>query len=128
LEGLNMLYKTLDGTYCNDSTVTVPPSGAILLDDAAWESRLGAPIPYVVPPVTEVQMRQARLALLQAGYYDAVDNAINAMTGASGKAAKIEWQVSNTLRRNHPLVTTMGAMLGLSSAQLDALFTLANSL
>lgn len=75
--------------------------------------------------VQEVQMRQARLALLQAGYYDAVDGAINAMTGAAGKAAKIEWQVSNTLRRNHPLVSTMGAMLGLTSAQLDGLFTLA---
>lgn len=114
----------------NDGAV-IPPDPTLgaysnYLDWLAAGGTVGAADP--LPIVAEVQMRQARLALLQAGYYDAVDNAINAMTGASGKAAKIEWQVSNTLRRNHPLVTTMGAMLGLSPSQLDGLFTLAASL
>ena len=114
----------------NDGAV-IPPDPTLgayanYLDWVAAGGTVGAADP--LPIVAEVQMRQARLALLQAGYYDAVDNAINAMTGTSGKAAKIEWQVSNTLRRNHPLVTTMGAMLGLSPSQLNGLFTLAASL
>ena len=58
-----MFYKTADGTYCNDSTVTVAPNGAIELDEEAWEARLGAP---VIPPAktvleldTEKYMRRA---------------------------------------------------------------------
>ena len=48
---------------------------------------------YVAPPVvipTVVTMRQARLAMLDAGILTSVSNAITAMTGPTGEAARIE--------------------------------------
>ena len=86
---------------------------------------------YVAPPVvipTVVTMRQARLAMLDAGILTSVSNAITAMTGPTGEAARIEWEYSPTLKRDHPLVASLSAALGLSSAQLDELFTVAAGL
>ncbi len=80
----------------------------------------------VVPP--EVTMRQARLALLGAGLLDDVETAIDAMSDPAKTAARIEWDYSNTLRRDHPLVTTLGAGLGLTGGQLDDLFIAASAL
>lgn len=47
-----MLYKTLDGTFCNDSTVSVLPPDATLMDDDMWAVRLGPP---VVPSVSVIK-------------------------------------------------------------------------
>lgn len=84
----------------------------------------------VVPPKVpeEVTMRQARLVLLQAGKLTIVETTIAAMQGAQGEAAKIEWQYSNTLKRSQPLVTSVGALLGLNSNQVDNLFITASTL
>ena len=76
----------------------------------------------------EVTMRQARLALLGAGLLDDVEAAIDAMSDPAKAAARIEWDYSNTLRRDHPLVATLGAGLGLTSGQLDDLFIAAGAL
>lgn len=75
-----------------------------------------------VPVPSEVTMRQARLALLAAGLLDDVEAAINAMSDPAKAAARIEWDYSNTLRRDHPLVATLGVGLGLTTEQLDNLF------
>jgi hypothetical protein len=76
----------------------------------------------------EVTMRQARLALLQAGLLDSVNTAIAGMTGAQKAAAEIEWEYSNSLKRSQPLVAQLGAALGLNTTQLDALFLTAATL
>lgn len=70
----------------------------------------------------EVTMRQARLALLEAGKLAAVTAAIAGMPGVAGDAARIEWEYSSVLKRSQPLVGAMSAVLGLSAAQVDALF------
>lgn len=44
------------------------------------------------------------------------------MTGSEGEAARIEWEYATELRRDHPLVVSLSATLGLTDAQLDALF------
>ena len=72
-----------------------------------------------------VTMRQARLALLAAGKLAAVNSAIAAMTGAAGDTARIEWEFSSEVQREQPLVLALGGMLGMSEAQLDALFVAA---
>ena len=87
---------------------------------------LTVPVPRYVP--AEVQMRQARLALMRAGNLAAVETALTAMTGVTGEAARIEWQYSNTIKRNQPLVLSLGAVLGLTPTQLDDLFLLAESI
>jgi hypothetical protein len=69
-----------------------------------------------------ITMRQARLALLGAGLLTQVNTAVATMPGAQGDAARIEWDASSTVERNKPLVLAMASVLGLSAAQIDALF------
>lgn len=81
------------------------------------------------PPVpTEVTMRQARQALILAGKLSTVNAALASMTGTAGELARAEWEYSIAVQRNRPLVLSLGAALGMSSADLDALFVTAKSL
>lgn len=75
-----------------------------------------------------VTMRQARLALLGAGMLAQVNAAVAAMTGVQGDAARIEWEYSQEVQRGKALVQALGPALGLSAAQLDALFVAAKAL
>lgn len=86
---------------------------------------------YVVPPVavpTAITMRQARLALLGAGLLAQVNAAIAAMSGDAGEAARIEWEYAQEVRRDSPLLGALTPALGMSSAQVDALFEAAAAL
>lgn len=82
------------------------------------------PVSPPVPIPTVVSMRQARLALLQAGLLATVDAAIAAGT----EADQITWEYATEVVRNSPLVVNLSASLGLSEQQLDELFTLAATL
>lgn len=70
----------------------------------------------------QVTMRQARLALLQSGLYASVNSTIADMTGEVGDAARIEWEYSQTVMRQYPLITSLATILNLTDEQLDALF------
>lgn len=88
-----------------------------------------ATLPLVVPSIPEVvTMRQARLALLQAGLLAQVNTAVAGMPGAVGDTARIEWEFSSTVERNRPLVQSLIGALGLTESQLDDLFRLAATL
>ena len=76
----------------------------------------------------EVTMRQARLALLQAGLLDKVTAAIANMPSPKKEAAQIEWEYSNSLKRSQPLTVELGAVLGLDTDALDALFLKASKI
>lgn len=84
----------------------------------------------VIPPKapTEVTMRQARLALADAGLLPAVDAAIEGMQEPQKTAARIEWEYSGTVQRNKPLVLALAPALGLTETQLDELFVRAATL
>lgn len=82
--------------------------------------------PVQIP--TSVTMRQARLALLGAGLLDSVNAAIAAMPAHERSAAQIEWEYAQTVDRHSPFTQQLAAGLGLTDAQLDALFTTAASL
>ena len=69
-------------------------------------------------------MRQARLALLDAGLLDAV----NAGIGAMPQAVQIEWEFAATVDRASHLVATLAGALELDDAALDTLFTQGASL
>jgi len=96
-------------------------------------------LPYAVTPTTPVRvfggaipapsipqsvsMRQGRLALLGAGMLEMIDAAIAAIEDpVMRQAATIEWQYANTIERNSAFVQQMVAGLGLTDAQMDALF------
>lgn len=91
---------------------------------AEWTAAQNAPVP--VPQ--SVTMRQARLALLQAGLLSNVDAAIATLPSPQKEAATIEWEYSQTVERHRPFVLTLGAALGLTSEQLDDLFIQAATL
>ena len=113
------------------------PEGAIECTDAqaaAWQgSRIvkGAIVAPPPPPpkkVSQVSMRQARLALLSIGKLAAVDAAIASLPSPHREAAQIEWDYSSTVERSSTIVTTLGPLLKLDEAALDALFLQASTL
>jgi len=66
-----------------------------------------------------ITMRQARLALLNAGLLTTVTNAI---TAGTDEALKIEWDYATEVKRDWASLITMATALGLTSEQLDGLF------
>lgn len=72
-----------------------------------------------------VTMRQARIALLDAGLLDAVQSSIATMPGTDGERARIDWEYALEVRRDWPLISYMARDLGLTDEQVDALFVTA---
>lgn len=103
----------------------VREGGALAFDQARMDAHVAASAPVVPQSVT---MRQARVALNRAGMLATVNAAIAAMAGPAGDEARIEWEFSSEVLRDKPLVAAMGTILGLSGAQLDALFVTAATL
>lgn len=85
-----------------------------------------APTPEPIPK--EVTMRQARLALLDAGLLSSVQTAINSLQEPAKTKAQIEWDYSNALQRDNSFVSVLGAALGLNETALDNLFIAASKL
>lgn len=81
--------------------------------------------PYVAPPapLVPITARQLRLALLGAGITPAqVDAQIAALPSPAREAAQIEWEYATTYAREHPLIAQIGAALGMTTEQIDALW------
>lgn len=122
-------YKTPEGTL------------AVWVDEGADPAEFGnglvpctdeeaaAIMAALVPVPQAVDMAQARLALLGVGITEAMVNAaIAAMPEGQREVADIEWRFRTTVRRDSALVTALGASLGLTNEQIDALFTTAATL
>lgn len=73
-------------------------------------------IPDIVP--RSVTRFQARAALLGAGLLDAADAAAK----AAGGLALLAWQDAQVFERDSPTLAALAKGIGLSDAQLDALF------
>lgn len=89
-----------------------------------WAVRDLTPAELKARVPTVVTMRQARLALLQAGLLSQVEAAIAAIEDAAQRqAVQIEWEYAAEVDMTHPWVQALATALGLTAAQLDALFT-----
>lgn len=86
--------------------------------------QLAAQLPARVADPAVVTMRQARLALHNAGILPAVETCM----ATAPKPVQIEWEFADTVPRSSELVTSIGAQLGLTSEQIDALFVAAKAL
>lgn len=77
--------------------------------------------PVPPPPITR---RQLRLTLVRNGISLAgVDAAIAAMPeGLPKQEAQIEWADASTFDRNHPTLLLIASALGLTEAQVDAMW------
>jgi len=89
--------------------------------DMEYVSPPAPPAPVIEVPLS-LTMRQARLTLLGAGLLDDVEAAINSLPEPQKSAAKIEWEYSNEVQRYNGFVSALAPMLGLTDAQLDAMF------
>lgn len=85
--------------------------------------------PFVPPPYVpqQVTMRQARLALLDAGLLGTVENSLNNLPEPLKTRSLIEWNHGSTVERNSALVVQMATALGLDYQQVDNLFIQANT-
>ena len=72
-----------------------------------------------------VTMRQARLALLQSGILQTVQDAI---ANSTDEAMKIEWEYATEVKRDWDSLVTLTTALGITDLQLDDLFQLASTL
>jgi hypothetical protein len=91
------------------------------------DTRYQAFINPTPPPPSVVSMRQAKLALIDAGKYQAVEDAIASMTGIDKLKAQVEWGGA-TAERSSPLLVQLATAVGLNDAALDALFIAAAAL
>jgi len=78
--------------------------------------------------VAEVTPRQARLALAAAGKLAAVDAAIGALSEPARTQARITWDYSTMVQRDNPVLLALAAALGMTDAEVDALFAAAAAL
>ena len=77
--------------------------------------------PSSVP--TKVTMRQARLALLQAGLLDQIEGALASIEDPiEKKTSEITWEYSIEVERTNPLVIRLTSIFGLSEEQVDNMF------
>ncbi len=117
-------YLMPDGTILGllpDGSQDRLAEGGRLLDAAELAQILEARRPAPSVPVA-VSMRQARLALLQAGHLQGVEAAISGLPSPQKEAARIEWEYATEVRRDSPLLAMLADSLELESAELDALF------
>lgn len=96
------------------------PSEVSQVEDA---ERVNASIPLAL-----VTMRQARLAMLHAGILDDVESMLATMEGEEGRAARIDWEFAQDVRRDWHLVGALGSQLGMTADQIDDLFIYAGSI
>ena len=79
--------------------------------------RLSGCFPYLTP-------RQLRLGLIRLGVFpDSITATLQAIEDEVARAeALTEWEFATEIRREHPLVATLAAQLGISDDAVDELF------
>jgi hypothetical protein len=66
-------------------------------------------------------------ALIELGWYGAVNAAVASAPGPSGDLARALWARASIIERDNPLLVQIATAISKTSADLDALFILANS-
>lgn len=104
--------------------VALLPAGSEQITDAEADTIRAAmqPTEPAVPQI--VTRRQAMLALLAADKLDAVNLAIQ----NAPRAVQITWETARDFERTNPLIEALAPQLGLTEADVDALFIEASKL
>lgn len=118
------VFEDRPGWHCDlvwhGSAETMPDFGeAVVTPSAAWtydgDAAAGLP-PIDVPAL--VTRFQARAALLEAGLLDQIEAAV----AASDPLTREAWASATAFERSSPTIAVLAAALGLTGADLDALF------
>ena len=105
------------GTCPDDADTQVDGVLGVYLQ-ADWETMRDDEMRARNPVPQQVTMRQARLALLNAGLLDDVEVVI----AAAGREAQLEWEYAAVVDRSNPAVATVQQQDALTDAQIDDLF------
>lgn len=97
-----------------------PPPGAARYDGTQWVVPSEADILAQRRAQMVVSRFQARAALLNAGLLDEVETIIG--NPATSQLAKLAWDQCVEFKRTSPTLTALAQALGMTDAQLDALF------
>lgn len=92
-----------------------------MIRELTWQGSRKIITEMPAPPVSRFQ---ARMALRQAGLFDAAE----AACVAAGGDALLAWNEALEWRRDSPMVAYLAGNLGLSSAEVDSLFMTAGSI
>jgi hypothetical protein len=114
------MYYTNNGTDLYQGDMRVGDRKATTAEVTAYEA-----LKAENEKIKIVTMRQARLALLQLGLLTKVDTAV---LDSTDNALKIEWKYATDVRRDWPSLISVATALGMTSQELDDLFTLAKGL
>lgn len=107
----------------DSSSYTYPVDGWI------YAENLDAAIQYFANAnKSTITLRQAKLALLNAGKLQDVINAIAALPEPQKTAAQIEFDYANDVERDSVLLNTIANAIGLTEAETDQLFAAAKLL
>jgi hypothetical protein len=93
-------------------------TGEVIID----EDFVAPSFPVEVQVPQQVSMAQARLALIGAGLFSAIDAGLKALPEPQRTTALTAWEYAPTVSRNGSLVTTLAGQFGLTEKQLDDLF------
>lgn len=127
---LTVKFPWLSGEVPFCATATDPERHGRDLFASASAGEYGPIAPYVAPPVVVVIQSvisawQMRKALNQLDLRAAVEAAVSASTDQNLKDG---WIFAKEFNRTDPLVVSMGAALGKTAEEMDALFALGASL
>lgn len=105
-----------------------PATAAAWPSDAALAEAIANPpdAPATVP--ASVTRRQLKEQLIRMDRLHEVEATVSAIPGTEGRIARNWWAEAVEFRRDHPLVAAIGGTLGLTAAQIDALFVAAAQL
>lgn len=92
-------------------------------DEGQWKIRAK---PSDVP--LEVPLWAFRASLALAGLKEQAEALIAALPEPQKTVATQQWEYGNFIERNHPLIESLGAQIGLTSVQIDDIFKTAASL
>ena len=107
---------------CPDASPTQVDGVLGVFVQADWEQMRADEMAARSPVPQQVTMRKARLALLGAGLLSSIDAAIAALPSPQKEEAQIEWEYSGEVQRHNGFVSLLAPSLGLTDAQIDALF------
>ncbi len=103
----------------------------VLEEDGVVVTRVWVPIPIQPPSVPEsISPRQIRLWFIQNNIpLSTIETAINNIEDSIlRETTRVEWEYSPYVERNHPMINTLGAALGLTPEMIDQAFITASSL
>lgn len=97
-------------------------SGKVIVVGKNGKPALAYPEPVKAEAPRSVSMRQARLALLEAGLLEQTEDFINSLPETQRNAALISWEYAQTVDRDDELVQQLITALRLDDVAADELF------